>query len=208
MEQDQIVTDLELVEHAKGGRIEAFSELVKRHQKGLLRLVFRMMKDTAKSEDIVQEAFIKAYEKLESFEGRSSFRSWLIQIALNTAKNKLRVVYRDFSDISQIHLAVAPKAESQLLGAAVSDLLQKEIDRLPAKQKTALVLRVYDDLSFKEIAELMDCPYDTAKANYRHAILKLKEALKGQDELKQWLNGVGDFFQEMGPNLLEVEGWN
>lgn len=206
MEQDHNITDLELVELVKGGRLEAFSELVKRHQKGLLRLVFRMMKDVAKSEDIVQEAFIKAYEKLESFEGRSSFRSWLIQIALNTAKNKLRVVYREFADISQINLSVAPKAESNLYDLAVSEMLQKEIDQLPAKQKTALVLRIYDDLSFKEISELMDCPYDTAKANYRHAILKLKESLNGQEDLKQWLNGVGDFFQEMNPNLVEVEG--
>ncbi len=206
MEQDHIITDLELVELAKGGQLEAFSTLVKRHQVGLLRLVFRMMKDMAKSEDIVQEAFIKAYEKLGSFEGRSSFRSWLIQIALNTAKNKLRVVYRDFTDISQVNLAVAPKAESELCGVVVSEMLQKEIDRLPSKQKTALVLRIYDDLSFKEIAELMDCPYDTAKANYRHAILKLKESLGGQEDLKQGLNGVSDFFQEMNPNWVEVEG--
>ena len=84
-------------------------------------------------------------------------------------------------------------------------MIQLEVDRLPFKQKTALVLRVYEDLSFSEIAEIMECPYDTAKANYRHALLKLKEIFETQHELKRWTEDVGGFFMELNNKYVEVE---
>src|SRR5687768_4108998 len=83
-------SDNELVEEVKSGRIAAFAELVERHQRALLRLCLRLLKDIERSEDVVQDAFVKAYQKIHLFEGRSSFKNWLYQIALNTAKNKIR----------------------------------------------------------------------------------------------------------------------
>jgi RNA polymerase sigma-70 factor (ECF subfamily) len=80
-----------------------------------------------------------------------------------------------------------------------------EVDRLPFKQKTALVLRVYEDMSFAEIAEVMECPYDTAKANYRHALLKLKETFEAQSELRKWTEDVGGFFMELNTKFAEAE---
>ena len=67
----------------------------------------------------------------------------------------------------------------------VGALIRREVDRLPEKQKMALSLRIFEDLSFKEIAEIMDCPYDTAKANYRHALLKMKSRLEEAGELQE-----------------------
>ena len=85
-------------------------------------------------------------------------------------------------------------------------MLQKEVDRLPFKQKTALILRVYDDMSFAEIAEIMDCPYDTAKANYRHAILKLKDTLNNKSDLQAWTNNSSnDTFSEIRFKFMEAE---
>ena len=72
-----VATDLELVAEVRQGQRRAFSELVKRHQKGLLRMSLRFVRDIDTAEDVVQESFIKAYEKLNSFEGRSSFKSWV-----------------------------------------------------------------------------------------------------------------------------------
>jgi len=163
------------------------------------------MKDLDIAQDVVQEAFIKAYEKLNMFEGRSSFKSWLYQIAVNTARNKLRENRYDFSDIEDIQLSVAPDAERNLIHTAVSDMIQLEVDRLPFKQKTALVLRVYEDMSFAEIAAVMNCPYDTAKANYRHALIKLKETFETQSELKKWTEDIGGFFMELNPQFVEAE---
>lgn len=199
------ITDLELVERAKLGDKNSFSTLVLRHQRGLLRLGLRFVKDLDSAEDIVQEAFIKAYEKLNTFEGRSSFKSWLYQIALNTARNRLRESRRPTVDVDDAHLAVGAVVETNLVHTAVAELLNKEVEKLPFRQRTALVLRVYEDLSFHEIAEIMECPYDTAKANYRHALLKLKEAFNDREDLKTWTLETGGFFMELQP-LMEAEG--
>jgi RNA polymerase sigma-70 factor (ECF subfamily) len=205
-EDDQnLITDLQLVEEVRKGKRSSFSELVKRHQRGLLRLSMRFMKDADLAQDIVQDSFIKAFEKLNMFEGRASFKSWLYQITVNTARNKLRENRYDFSNIDDVHLSVGATAESGMVHAAVSEIIQTEVDRLPFKQKTALVLRVYEDMSFSEIAEVMDCPYDTAKANYRHALLKLKETFEAQNELRKWTEDVGGFFMELNNKFAEAE---
>ncbi|AHZ86808.1 RNA polymerase sigma factor [Bdellovibrio bacteriovorus] len=206
MERDLNVTDLELVEKVKSGDRRSFSELVKRHQRSVLRMSLRFVKDMDTAEDVTQEAFIKAYEKLNTFEGRSSFKSWLFQIAVNTARNKLREWKRDTVDIDDVQLAVDAEAETTLVHTAVSDILKNEVEKLPFKQKTALVLRVYEDLSFNEIADIMECPYDTAKANYRHALMKLRQTFEQQAELKNWTEEVGGFFLEVNQRFAEAEG--
>lgn len=196
---------MQLIEEVRNGQRSSFSELVKRHQRGLLRLSMRFMKDMDAAQDVVQEAFIKAYEKLSLFEGRASFKSWLYQIAVNTARNKLRENRYDFSNIDDVNLSISATAEKALVHAAVSEIIQTEVDRLPFKQKTALVLRVYEDMSFAEIAEVMECPYDTAKANYRHALMKLKDTFEKQSELRKWTEDVGGFFMELNTKFVEAE---
>ena len=172
--KDFVRSDRQLVELLQNGETSVFSELVKRHQRSLLNLCIKLLKDQALAEDVVQESFVKAYQKIHLFEGRSSFKSWLYQIALNTGKNKLRAKQKTFLDIEKTHLSVAPEAEASLFQKDTKDLLAKEIEKLPYKQKKALLLRIYEDLSFKEIAQIMQCPYDTAKANYRHGLMKLR----------------------------------
>lgn len=202
---NQSKSDEDLVAEIRLGFKSSFSELVKRHQKGLMRMSLRFVKDMDIAQDVVQEAFIKSYEKLNSFEGRSSFKSWLYQITVNTARNKLRDNKHNTTDVDEVHLAVSAVAETTLVHTAVSEVLQTEVDKLPFRQKTALVLRIYEDLSFKEIADIMECPYDTAKANYRHALMKLKEKFELQPELKSWTEEVGGFISEFSHNYAEVE---
>lgn len=192
-----ILTDNELIQEIKDGNRRAFSEIVKRHQKSLLRMSMRFVRDLDTAEDIVQETFIKAFEKLNSFEGRSSFKSWLFQISVNTAKNKLRERKRVTTDIDSVQIAVGAIAETSLVHSALSQEIQEEIDKLPTKQRTALILRVYEDLSFKEIADIMECPYDTAKANYRHALIKLKDSFEQKPELKNRTEALSGFYSEM-----------
>lgn len=207
LEVNQLGTkdDLELISEVRKGSRVAFSELVRRHQKALLRLCMRFVKDVNNAQDIVQESFIKAYEKLDSFEGRSSFKSWLFQIGVNTAKNKLRDQFSKSLSYDEVEFSVAAKAENQLIHNAVGTALKVEIEKLPFKQKTALILRVYEDLSFAEIATIMQCPYDTAKANYRHALLKLKEVFSSHTEFKkiafESVSALTDFHEQ----LMEAE---
>ena len=77
--------------------------------------------------------------------------------------------------------------EASMIHLDIGEMLKREIDLLPEKQKQALMLRVYEDLSFKEVAEVMESPYDTAKANYRHALMKLREKFESCDLLKSWM---------------------
>ena len=104
-------SDLELVAAVKSGDVKAFSELVLRHQKAVLRLSLRWVKDVDLAEDIVQDSFIKAYQKIHLFEERSSFKSWLFRIAMNTANNKLRSESGYTVDVERVHMIVAPEAE-------------------------------------------------------------------------------------------------
>ncbi len=187
METDfEILSDEELVDQVREGKTASYSLLVKKYQRSLTRLAWRMTRDLDVADDVVQESLIKAYEKLGSLQGGKNFRAWIFQITVNTAKNKLRGRDGKGVRLEDIDIVVFASEEAKLVNSAISSLIQNVVDGLPVKQRTALTLRVYEDMSFKEIAEIMDCPYDTAKANYRHALLKLKESLRKEVNFSDW----------------------
>lgn len=198
-------TDLELIQDVKSGTKKAFEVLVERHERFLLKVVVRMTRDLDAAEDIVQESFIKAYRRLDLFEARASFRSWLYQIALNTTRNRFRKFGRESIGTEGFDLAVDETMESDMIALDVRSVLRTEVDKLPERQKQALSLRIFEDLSFKEIAEIMSCPYDTAKANYRHALLKLKSRLEGNAMLKSWTHKTQVSLSDLGLNQMEVD---
>lgn len=182
-ESEGEASDLSIIASVLRGNRAAFSILVRKYQKPVLRVALRLVRDLETAEDVMQESFLKAFQKLHLFEGRAAFRSWLFQITINTAKNKMRGRKHDALDIEKVNIAVSAQAETNLVGDDVKDALSAAIDELPERQKTALILRIYEDLSFKEVAEIMDCPYDTAKANYRHALIKLKTKISDKNLL-------------------------
>lgn len=172
----EALSDFELVRHTNEGRPDAFSVLVKRYQKPLTHLSMRYVHDFSLAEDIVQDSFMKAFEKLSSFQFRSAFKSWMYRIVINTAKNSLRSKKINI-DLDSVQLKVDSVCEITLIEKQLIEQAKMIIDVLPDKQKKAVSLRVFEDLSFKEVAQNMDCPYDTAKANYRHGLIKLKEKM-------------------------------
>lgn len=198
-------SDIELVEDVKAGNRRAFSELVQRHQRALLRLSLRFLRELSLAEDVVQESFIKAFEKIHLFEGRSSFKSWLFQIAVNTAKNRLRSLPFEHVNIEDVHLGIDPGAENGLVQGDLRRAIRAEVERLPERQRLALTLRIFEDMSFKEIAQIMACPYDTAKANYRHGLMRLKERLELLQGQTDWKDFEVFFPVEGGRVRTEVE---
>ena len=196
--------DSDLVQEVKQGNKSSFSTLMERHQRGLLRLSMRFTREQSRAEDIVQESFIKAYQKIDMFEGRSSFKSWLYQIAVNTARNQLRSRKDDTVSLDELSLGTAPGAELELVQTDVRNIIRAEVELLPERQKMALKLRIFEDLSFKEIAEIMACPYDTAKANYRHALMKLKSNLEKLHALRD-LSDFSNIFNEIRKISTEAE---
>lgn len=167
--------DLELIIKSQAGDREAFDELVLKHQKPLYAMLYRMVSNHEDASDLLQKAFVKAFLGLKTFEQRSSFKTWLYQIAINLAKN----VYRDRARFVQVSIddVVIKKNPKTLETLIVNEnrlLLRKALVDLPEKQRLTLLFRIQGNKKFEEIAEIMQCSLNTAKANYHHAVQKLK----------------------------------
>ena len=178
--------DLDLIKRAAAGEREAFDELVLKYQKPLYSLLYRMVSSREDAADLLQNAFVKAFKNLGSFERRSSFKTWLYQIAINLAKN----VYRDRSraeyvSIENVVIRRNPRTLETLIVKENRMLLRQAVAGLPEKQRITLLLRIQEDKKFDEIADIMKCSVGTAKANYHHAVQKLKGIMGGKDGQEQ-----------------------
>jgi RNA polymerase sigma-70 factor, ECF subfamily len=174
--------DRELAERFRSGDRGAFDLIVRKHQKGVWRLVRRYVKADADAKDVTQQAFVRAFKGLAAFRGAASVRSWLYRIAINCALSWIRDHRREQpSEITEDSLTAMPVAPGRISDDQEGVRLRAAIAQLPPKQKLVLELRVFDDLSFKEVAELADCSENTAKVNFHYAVKKLRDILGGPD---------------------------
>jgi len=174
--------DRELAERFRGGERAAFDQLVRRHQKGVWHLVRRYVKRDADASDVTQLAFVRAFRGLAAFRGAASVRSWLYRIAINCALSWLRDHRREEpTEIAEDALVDANPAPGNLIDGQEGTRLRVAIAQLPPKQKLVLELRVFDDLSFKEVAELASCTENTAKVNFHYAVKRLRDILGTAD---------------------------
>ena len=167
--------DLDLIDKTAAGDREAFNELVLKYQKPLYYLLYRMVSNHEDASDLLQKTFVKAFTGLGSFERRSTFKTWLYQIAINLAKN----VYRDRSKaqhvpIDDVVIRRDPRTLEGLIQKESRLLLRQALAGLPEKQRMTVMLRIQEDRTFEEIAKIMQCSLGTAKANYHHGVQKLK----------------------------------
>jgi RNA polymerase sigma-70 factor (ECF subfamily) len=177
---DTIDPDRELAERFRSGDRSAFDVLVRRHQKGVWRIVRRYLKRDADAADVTQQVFVRAFKGLAGFRGAASVRSWLYRIAINCSLSWLRDHRREQpSEIAEDSLTELPVAPSNIASDQDGVRLRAAIAQLPPKQKLVIELRVFDDLSFKEVAELADCTENTAKVNFHYAVKKLRDILGG-----------------------------
>jgi RNA polymerase sigma-70 factor (ECF subfamily) len=175
--------DHELAARFRDGDRAAFDLLVRRHQKGLWRLVRRYVKSEADAADVTQLAFVRAFRGLAAFRGSATVRSWLYRIAINCALSWLRDHRREQPTVlAEDALIDANPAPAQLAAGDDRAQLRRAIEQLPPKQKLVLELRVFDDLSFKEVAELADCSENTAKVNFHYAVKRLRDILGADHE--------------------------
>jgi RNA polymerase sigma-70 factor (ECF subfamily) len=174
--------DRELVDRYRGGDRSAFDQLARRHQRALWRLARRYVKNDADASDVVQQAFVRALRGLDGFRGAASVRSWLFRITINAALNHVRDHGRERPDeLAEDALTARATGAARLLAAEAHDRLIGAIGTLPAKQRMVLELRVFDELSFREVAELADCTENAAKVNFHYAVKRLRQVLAGQD---------------------------
>ena len=187
-----------LVDRAQHGDKKAFELLVVKYQRKLMRLISRLIRDQAEAEDVVQEAFIKAYRALPQFRGDSAFYTWLYRIGINTAKNYLVTQGRraptsteadveeaeTFDDGDQLRDINTP--ESMLATKQIAETVNLAMEVLPEELRTAITLREIEGLSYEDIAEAMHCHIGTVRSR----IFRAREAIA--EKLRPLLDTAGD----------------
>jgi RNA polymerase sigma-70 factor (ECF subfamily) len=143
----------------------------------VVNVVYRMCGDTNLAEDAAQEAFIRAWQHLPNYRPRSPFRNWLYRIATNVARDVLRRE-RETVDVDALPL-VAPGAgpEETVEGAERGARVRQAVLALPTASRTVLVLREYEGLSYREIADTLNIPIGTVMSRLNYARKRLRESL-------------------------------
>ena len=180
--------DLALVEASRSGDIAAFEELVRRYDRKLLRIAHQVTNSLEDAQDAVQETFLKAYQKLNQFQGTSKFSTWLIRIALNESLMKLRkrrhiqdlpLEYKDPNG-ENLPLDVAdwsPNPEQLYSRVELQEIFRKTFEELPPILRVVFVLRDVEGLSIKETSAILDLQPSAVKARLLRARLQLREKL-------------------------------
>ncbi|HTT68481.1 MAG TPA: sigma-70 family RNA polymerase sigma factor [Gemmatimonadales bacterium] len=188
----QALGDQEVVELAKAGKETAYRELLRRYERPVFSLIFRMVRDRSLAEDLAQETFVKVLNALGSYRPEYKFSSWIFKIANNAAIDQLRrreldtlsldgsPEARTADEIEATALQATDRAESPLeelesreTGAAI----ERAIGRLRPEYRTCILLRHVEGRSYEEIAEVMDLPLGTVKTYIHRARLELREYL-------------------------------
>lgn len=173
-------SDHELVERFARGERSAFDELVKRHERAIFLYAYRTLRHVEDARDVAQRTFVQAFSAIGRFRGDSEFRTWIFRIAINLSQSALRSRGRAqrFAAESAPPEAVEP---SLPLPEREAERLRQSVAELPPKQRLIVELRVFHDLSFQEVAELAGSSEDAAKANFHHAIKRLRERYRKEE---------------------------
>ena len=174
-----------LLSAAKRGDRAAFGRLVESHARQVFRVCFRVTGSEAMAEDAVQETFIKCWRKISTFDGRSAFSTWLHRIAVNAALEQLRREGRHAADPQPENDAVAgpawtdaaPSPERVTESAAVSMRVTHALTELSALERTAFVLRHYQEMPLIEICEVLGMKQSAVKQAIFRAVKKMRAAL-------------------------------
>ncbi len=186
---EPVSDELALVQAAKAGDVGAFEDLVRRYDRNVFRIAQHITQNREDAEDVVQEAFLKAYGNLAQFQGQSKFYTWLVRIVVNEALMKLRrrrperMVSLD-EDVKTEDDSVprevadwAPNPEQLYTQVELHDILSRTIQGLPPSFRTVFVLRDVESLSTEETAEALGLSIPAVKSRLLRARLQLRERL-------------------------------
>ena len=171
----------EWIRQSREGQAEAFAALVRQHQRMVHSLTYRMTGSMTDAEDLAQEAFVRAWQHLDSFQGEAKFSTWLCRIAMNACLNWRRREGRR----SEVHQTWANNTltddvhhDPETAGSELNHRVQAALDRLPVKQRAAIVLTVYQEMNHAEAARALACTEATISWRVFAARTKLKQWLK------------------------------
>jgi RNA polymerase sigma-70 factor (ECF subfamily) len=177
-------SEAELLASAQGGNLFAFEEVVRRYQRRVYSTALRIVRRHDVADDVTQEAFIRAHRALGSYDRARPFGPWICRIAANLAINHVRSPQAREEEMDEGALAERPAAAadgplSSMLESEARSVLEEAVAGLPAEQRAVFVLRTYEDLSYKEIAESLDLSVGTVMSRLSRAREKLRAALAG-----------------------------
>lgn len=179
------IPDADLIAAAIAGGEAAFTSLVERYQDRIFRLLGRYCRDQIECQDLAQIVFTKVFQKLHTFQGDSAFYTWLYRIAVNAATDHLsRASHRRLRLVAdEAVLDTGGDLEQQspaapLLSAELARVTREIVDTLPEKFRTILVLREFEDLSYTEIAQVLQIQLGTVESRLFRARQRFKEAFE------------------------------
>jgi RNA polymerase sigma-70 factor (ECF subfamily) len=185
----EVDPELALVERARDGDAQAFAELIRKYERRIYRMARNITQNDEDAEDVLQEAFLKAYEHLDSFQGQSKFYTWLTRIAVNESLMKLRKrktdrtvslddsIETDEEPIAREIAVWDGNPEMKYSQAELRELLDKAIAGLKPIFRTVFVLRDVEELSTEETAEALGLSVAAVKSRLLRARLQLREKL-------------------------------
>jgi RNA polymerase sigma-70 factor (ECF subfamily) len=182
-----VIPDAVLVKDYIDGDENALAILIKRHQSKIYGFIYSKVTDRDIADDIFQDTFIKVIKtlKLNSYNEEGKFLPWVMRISHNLIvdhfrKNKKMPMYRETEEFSIFSIMTdnSPNVESRIITEQVESDLQRLIEELPDDQKEVLQMRIYQDLSFKEIADLTGVSINTALGRMRYALMNLRKVIE------------------------------
>ncbi|MBZ5651263.1 MAG: sigma-70 family RNA polymerase sigma factor [Acidobacteriia bacterium] len=212
--------DLALVHASKCGDVGAFEELVKRYDRKLLRIAHHLLHNREDAEDVVQEAFLKAFLHLDQFREDSKFSTWLIRITLNQSLMKLRKqrparevsIDKDFQseeDSFPVDVADwAPNPEELYRASELKGILRKTLQELGEGLRVVFVLRDIEGLSLAQTAEALSLSLTAVKARSFRARLQLRERLSKYFKRTEEFAGIESHSSLEEPSELERNKWS
>jgi len=180
------MSDQLLIEEILKGKSSIYELLILKYQNQLFATVINIVKDEDLAQDIVQESFLKAYESLNSLRDRNQFYPWIKRIAINESLMKIdrNKRYVDMYDESQEEddyffnsITDEKNPEKELLDEEMRRYVRKYVESLPSKLRTVIILREVEDLSYEEIAEILNIPIGTVRSRLFNARQIIKERL-------------------------------
>ena len=169
-------SDFELVQRTLSGDDEAFARLVRRHQRNVYNLGYRIMGSREDAEDITQETFLAAYEHLKSYDKRWPFKNWLLSIAHNKCVDWLRKG-RPHYELDGVEDAKA-RVEEMVLRNERSETIQSALQELSFEDRAVVILKYWEGMSYKEIAETLNVNEGSVRNRLYRARKALAEMLK------------------------------
>jgi RNA polymerase sigma-70 factor (ECF subfamily) len=188
--KEKKVTDAMLIEKFRKGSLDAYEELIERYQSKVYNLAMRFTRNHEDAEEVLQDVFTTLYQKLEGFQGKSAFSSWLYRIIVNAAFMKLRkrkqnntISIEDLAptvrqqQVEKEH-SLANRSDLLSINKEMRDIIESALNRLPEQYRAVFVLRDVDGLSNQEVGEILELSIPAVKSRLHRSRLMLRKRLQ------------------------------